>query len=389
MKNNSLFIPLCFLILIFLAGCANSAELQDDISSVVSKTGTKTSTPLAVSPSQTNTPAPSQTAKPSPTFTATLWSTEPDPLQIEVMRQQTYSGSPITIEQTLSRGTGYSRYVVSYLSDGYKIYALMTIPEGTKPETGWPVILFNHGYITPDQYVTTERYVAYIDMVARNGYIVFKSDYRGHGTSEGEPVFGGGYGNPGYTVDILNAIESLKIHEDVDPERFGIWGHSMGGQISLRAMVVSEDINAGVIWGGVVPPYPDIIERWDFLGRGGDLPQSANIQSGAMNWIQSFSGWVQETNDKYGTPEQNPGYWASISPNNYLDELSGPIQLHHSTTDEMVPLAWSETLAEELNLANQDYEFYTYPGDNHNISANFGLAMQRTIAFFDEYVKGE
>ena len=108
-----------------------------------------------------------------------------------------------------------------------------------------------------------------------------------------------------------------------------------------------------------------------------------------MNWIQSFSDWVQEAKNKYGAPEQNPDYWASISPNTYLDELSGPIQLHHSTTDEMVPLVWSETLAEELNLANQDYEFYTYPGDNHNISANFGTAMQRTIAFFEKYVKGE
>jgi dipeptidyl aminopeptidase/acylaminoacyl peptidase len=37
----------------------------------------------------------------------------------------------------------------------------------------------------------------------------------------------------------------------------------------------------------------------------------------------------------------------------------------------------------------QPYELHTYPGDNHNISANFGVAMQRTVAFFDEYVKGQ
>ena len=389
MKNSKLKILQYLLILILLAGCANSVETQADISPTAAAAATKTNTPLPVSTIAVNTPEPSRTVKPSATATATRWSADPDPLQITEMRSQTYYSSPITIEQTLSKGTGYSRYVVSYLSEGYKIYALMTIPEGEKPNTGWPVILFNHGYIAPEQYVTTERYVAYVDMIARNGYIVFKSDYRSHGNSEGEPVYGGGYGNPGYTNDVLNAIEALKRHEDVDPERLGIWGHSMGGQISLRAMVVSDEIKAGVIWGGVVAPYPDIIERWDFLGRGGDFPQLANPQSRAMNWIQSFGGWVQETKNKYGTPEQNPDYWASISPNTYLDKLSGPIQLHHSTTDEMVPLVWSETLAEELNLANQDYEFYTYPGDNHNISANFGTAMQRTITFFDEYVKGE
>ena len=30
-----------------------------------------------------------------------------------------------------------------------------------------------------------------------------------------------------------------------------------------------------------------------------------------------------------------------------------------------------------------------YPGDNHNISDNFGVAVQRTVDFFDKYVKAE
>ena len=38
--------------------------------------------------------------------------------------------------------------------------------------------------------------------------------------------------------------------------------------------------------------------------------------------------------------------------------------------------------------AGQVAEFYGYPGDNHNISINFGSAMARSIAFFDAYVKG-
>jgi dienelactone hydrolase len=30
-----------------------------------------------------------------------------------------------------------------------------------------------------------------------------------------------------------------------------------------------------------------------------------------------------------------------------------------------------------------------WAGDNHNISINLGVAMQRTVAFFGRYVKGE
>jgi dipeptidyl aminopeptidase/acylaminoacyl peptidase len=319
---------------------------------------------------------------------------DPHPLQIEVMRQQAYPGSQITIEQTLEPGANYYQYIVSYLSDGYKIDALMTVPFGDKPDTGWPVIVFNHGYITPSEYRTTERYVAYVDAIAQHGYIVFKPDYRGHGSSEGSEVIGGGYGTPGYTDDVLNAVTSLKAYPDADPNRIGMWGHSMGGQATLRAMVVSNDIKAGVIWGGVVPPYPEIIARWDYTKNPGLFPgmiisELTDPLSSTESWLRDFSSWVDEFSTQYGGPEQNPGFWATISPNSYLSDLSGPIQLHHSTTDEMVPLAWSEILAEELQLAGEPYEFYTYEGDNHNISASFSVAMQRTIEFYDEYVKGQ
>ncbi len=85
-----------------------------------------------------------------------------------------------------------------------KIYALFTVPNGPKPATGWPVIVFNHGYIPPAEYRTTGRpYSGYVDAIARSGYIVFKSDYRGHDQSEGDAS--GGYGSPDYTIDVLNA----------------------------------------------------------------------------------------------------------------------------------------------------------------------------------------
>ena len=97
------------------------------------------------------------------------------PLMVEYMRQQEYPGSDLVIEEVLAPGVNYNRYLVSYRSEGYKIYALLTVPQGVKPVTGWPVIIFNHGYIPPEIYRTTERYVAYVDGFARNGYIVFRA----------------------------------------------------------------------------------------------------------------------------------------------------------------------------------------------------------------------
>jgi uncharacterized protein len=250
------------------------------------------------------------------------------------------------------------------------------VPNGPKPATGWPVIIFNHGFIPPTIYRTTERYVAYVDDIARSGYIVFKPDYRGNGLSEGQAR--GAYGSPDYVVDDLNALASMKQYPGADPARMGMWGHSMGGYITLRAMVISKDIKAGVIWSGVVASYQDLLEHWR-------RPQSEVVAATA---VPDARRGFRSMTDQYGTPEQNPDFWNSISANSFLADLSGPLQLHHGLADTEVPLQFSQTLYQELQNAGQTSEFYTYPGADHNLTAGFGLAMQRTIQFLDKYVKG-
>ncbi len=329
---------------------------------------TATPTPL---PTATWTPTATSSPSPTPTATPTPLST----LAVEWLRQQTFSGSDLVIEQTLEPGRNYSRYIASYLSEGLKIYGLLTVPNGPRPPTGWPIIVFNHGYIPPAQYRTTERYVAYQDAFAASGYITFKSDYRGHGSSEGQAT--GGYGNVDYTIDVLNAMASLKRLKDADPDRIGMWGHSMGGSITLRAMVTTKEIKAGVIWAGVVASYPDLLRRWRVTPNA-PTPTASPVAS---------RRWTAELVARYGTPEQNPAFWASISPNSYLKDLSGPLQLHHGTADTSVPYEFSVTLAQQLRDAGQIGELYTYPGDDHNISANLSIALQRSVAFFDKYVK--
>lgn len=323
---------------------------------------TTTPTPTIVGP-----PTPSPTPTRTPTATPTL-----HPLTIASMRQGTYPGSAIVIEQTLEPGTNYKRYLTSYQSEGLKIYALLTIPNGDPPPTGWPALVFNHGYIPPAQYRTTERYVAYVDNLAKHGYVVFRPDYRGHGSSEGEAR--GAYGEPDYVVDVLNATASLKQYPGIDPNRMGMWGHSMGGYITLRSMVITGDIKAGVIWAGVVASYPDLLCCW--RNRGVSPTPTPRPDGGWRSW-----------SELYGSPEENPEFWASISANSYLSDLSGPVQLHHGTADTTVPLAFSTTLYEQILAAGGAVESYTYAGADHNIASGFSLAMQRTIAFFDTYVK--
>ena len=306
------------------------------------------------------------TAASSPTATPTTGPTPtppfPHPLTIKYLRDLDYPATDLVIEETLEVGPNYFRYIATYYSEGFKQYGLLTIPFGERPETGWPAIIFNHGFIPPDVYQTTERYVAYVDGFARSGYIVFRPDYRGHANSEGNAS--GPYGSPGYTIDVLNAVSALKVYPDADPDRIGMWGHSMGGYITLRAMVVDPSIKAGVIWGGVVAAYEDMI---DVNGR---------PRFGTRRLLM-----------QYGPPNMNLEFWESISANSFLADISGPLQLHHGGADHSVPAYFSLNLAEEIAELGKIAEVYIYDGDDHNISGYFTAAMLRSIEFFDIYVK--
>ena len=280
-------------------------------------------------------------------------------LNIEAMRQRAYPGSAITVEETLAPGANYNRSIVSYRSDGLKIFALMTTPVGDRPPTGWPVVLFNHGYVAPESYRAMDHFGANVDGLAR-----------GHGDSEGEAA---GYAGPAYTVDVLNAVAAIKGYPAADPNRIGLWGHSLGGSITLRAMVVGDDIKAGVIWAGMVVSYADLLALLEIS----PLPLPASIRQFQQQLFQVF-----------GTPQQNPDFWSAISPNSYLADLTGPIQLHHGEADAAVPVLFSMILNQELQAVGQPVELFTYAGDDHNLAGNFDVAIARTIQFFDAHLKG-
>lgn len=368
--RNFLLFPLVAALLLGACSAQPTSQTPTLIDSVAPSPTTLTAT---AAPTPTTQLTESPTATLAPTLTPTATPLPLNPLQIEYLRQRDYPGSDIKVEQTLAAGPNYKQYVASYLSDGLKIYGLLTVPTGQKPATGWPVIIFNHGYIPPTVYRTTERYVAYVAAIASSGYIVFKSDYRGHGSSEGDAA--GGYGSPDYTIDVLNALSSLKRYPAADPNRIGMWGHSMGGQVTLRSMVVSKDIKAGVIWAGVVGTYQDLMYNWHPRNLGEYVPTTRSRR------------WRQDLVNTYGTPDQNPQFWSSISPNTYVGDLSGPLQLHHDTGDSEVPLQFSQELYDQVKRVGGAAELFTYPGDDHNISGGFSVAMQRSIAFFDKYVK--
>ena len=311
----------------------------------------------------TTTETPTQVAQPQP-------APDLNPLQIEAIKARSYPGSTITVEQDLGSSLGYNRKIVSYMSDEFKVFALMAPPNSNAPAGGWPVVILNHGYVEPSSYRTINNYYsAPISALANSGFAVLMPDYRGHGSSQGTPE--GGHFSPVYTYDDLNLISSIAKSPELglSASRIGTLGHSLGAHTSLRVAVVNAIIKATVYAAGVVASADDILYNWPNSPMTSDLPSV--VQSSRESLLA-----------QYGTPKTNPEFWNSVSAINYVGNVTGASQIQHSQSDTVVPLSFSTKLDTALKTAGKPVEFYVYEGSEHQIISNSQLAITRMVEFF-------
>ena len=300
---------------------------------------------------------------------------EPDPfedLTIPYLRSRTYTSNLSELSLYSNNGS-YSSYLTSYDSDGLKINGLITIPNSNEnPDTDkHPAIIFIHGYIPPAQYVTTEKYAAYVDYLARNGFVVFKIDLRGYGNSEGEAS--GAYYSSDYIVDTLNAYAALQSSDFVDPAKIGLWGHSMAGNVVFRTVAVKQNIPAVSIWGGAVYTYVDFGD----YGISDNSYQRPSVDSNRTRKRRLLF-------ETHGDFDENSVFWSKIVPTNYLDDVTTAVQLNHAVDDNVVSIEYSRNLVEVLKeypaIVHEINEFST---GGHNIQdPSFTPAMEKTVEFY-------
>lgn len=268
-----------------------------------------------------------------------------------------------------SAGT-FDTYLTSYDSDGLRINGLLTIPKGEEPDGGWPGIVFVHGYIAPTVYETTAKYVDYVTYLARNGFVVFKIDLRGHGESEGEP--GGAYYSSDYVVDTLNARAALQSSDFVNPTKIGLWGHSMAGNVTFRSFVVAKNIPALVVWAGAGYSYEDL--RTYGLDDNSYRPPNMSSQRQRRR---------NQLKEAHGDFSNESVFWRQVAPTNYLEGVNGAVQLHHAVDDTVVNVGYSHDLMAKLDGTGIGHELFEYQSGGHNLSGvAFSQAMARTVEFY-------
>lgn len=295
-------------------------------------------------------------------------------MTVPYLRKKTYK-SQLAELQPYAQHVSYTSYLTSYTSDGLKINGLLTRPTGEMPPGGWPAVVFIHGYIPPNQYVTTEKYTDYVDYLARNGFVVFKIDLRGHGESEGEA--GGGYYGSDYVVDALNAYAALESADFVNPKKIGMWGHSMAGNIVTRSMAVKPEIPATVIWAGAVYTY---LDQREYGIQDTSYQLQPNVSQRASRRRELF--------EKNGSPSAQSAFWQQVAPVNYVNDWKGAIAIHHAIDDDVVSVKYTRNLQTYLDASTVPHEVYEYETGGHNIiGGSFVSAMERTVAFYKKYLQ--
>ena len=304
-----------------------------------------TATVIVPTPTQPSpTPLPTQTLEPYEDYT------------IDYLRRRTYGGGMIEVAELLSETDLYTSYSIRYPSDGLTIHGFVNIPKGPGP---FPVIVSVHGYAQPGTYNVFDPSADFADFFAENGFIVIHPGLRNHPPSDS----GDNLLRVGMTVDVLNLIALLKARTGLPVEMpnantdvLGLWGASMGGEIALRTLTVSQEIRATVLYS----------------------PLSGNIERNSRQL------WEQLADEQFQLDAQIPiELMDRISPMYYYHLVTSAIQIHHGTEDTTAPISWAVETCEFLEAAYVPVQCFYYPDVGHIFNrSNFEQLQLHALEFY-------
>ena len=183
--------------------------------------------------------------------------TLPPPMSVEALRAADFAVD-LTYERALEDGASFTAYLVSYLHAGLKLHAMVAVPRSAMPDTGFPVVVANHGYVPdPRKYGITadgidsrpgDYYRSVPELYASRGFMVVIPDYRGHNSSEGFEYVNDAESIPYYAEDVVALLSGLADLDNADLDNVVLWSHSMGGPVSMRALLATDVIRAASFW---------------------------------------------------------------------------------------------------------------------------------------------
>jgi 2,6-dihydroxypseudooxynicotine hydrolase len=123
--------------------------------------------------------------------------------------------------------------------EGTAIPGFLRVPNGTPPRSGWPCVVLIGGLES-----TKEESLRFEDMCLRRGLATFAFD----GPGQGELFFDVKL-QPDFERWTSVVVDHLVSRDEVDADRLGVLGRSLGGHYALRSAAADDRFVACVAWG--------------------------------------------------------------------------------------------------------------------------------------------
>lgn len=295
------------------------------------------------------------------------------------------------VEQLESEGQ-LEKFLFTYQSQGRKISGVMNInypypklDQQRASTTQLPIIVMLRGWAPIETYYSGLGTKNAASAFAKAGYVTFAPDFLGYGQSDPDltDTWEARFIKPINVIDLINALRDFPeiiIPENLptaiqkvslDPTRLGIWAHSNGGQIALTTLEIMQESLPATLWAPMTAPFPYSI----------------------LFFSDEYEDEGKETR-KYVSLFEEDYDARDFSLTQHLDLLKGPLQIQHGTADEAALVAWSDEFVAKLEAENKrrqleatasaaiNYQYFRYPGADHNLQPNWQTAINRDLEFF-------
>ena len=255
--------------------------------------------------------------------------------------------------ELLPTGIQYPEFLSVPAADGFAMPAEILKPAQFDPTHKYPVILYVYGGPSApsvlDAWNTDDLLTD--QLLLEDGFVLITIDNRA-ATAISKKLENTIPANPtaSETDDLLAGIRWFKSQPWVDPARFGVWGWSGGGTMTLNIMTRSKEIKASIS----VAPVTD----WHYYDS---------------KWAESLMKLPSSNGDSYDR----------ISLVKHAGDLSGHLLIVYGTYDDNVHPQNEQAFTNELIAHGILFETMVYPMRKHGISDHPAtIHLYRTMRAF-------
>lgn len=238
---------------------------------------------------------------------------------------------------------------ITYESDGLNITGIACVP---KAASSLPLMVFNRGGSRRYGMLTVVQVLRLLVPLARKGYVVLSTNYRGNDGGDGQEQFGGDD-----VSDVLRLLELGKELDVYDGANSYLAGWSRGGMMTYLGLKHGAEVNAAASVAGLADLRCTLEQNPEMHER----VYKPLIPHDSEDELQA------------ALAERSAALWGA--------DLQTPLLLQHGDKDTVIPIEQSDRLAGIM----PNTELIRYEGGDHFLNRDMDNVLEAIHQFFEKH----